>query len=93
MYLLVLIVVFFTTRYKIIKDNSTLSGRGAVKQWQYFGAMDDLFDGDPTVVPLALVSSLPMGTLQLINVVLTSYEKQDALLITVYYLQPLPQFE
>ena len=49
-------------RYKIIKDNNKLSGRGSEDQWPYYDVMDDLMTGDPPVVPLSLESSLP-GTL------------------------------
>lgn len=67
--------VVLTTIYRLIKDNAALSGRGVVKQWPYFAAMDDLFAGDPTAMPLVVESTIPMGVLQLINLLLTSSEK------------------
>lgn len=59
----------FPLRYKTIKDNNKLSGRGAVKQWQYFTAMDDLMAGDPSVYPRSIeTTSTVVGTLLLIQV-------------------------
>lgn len=48
-------------RYKIIKDSSKLSGRGSDQQWPYYEVMDDLLARDPSVVPIAIESSLTIG--------------------------------
>ena len=55
-------MIYFATRYKIIKDNASLSGRGALSQWPYFNAMDDLLAGDPAIVPEAVETCFPVGT-------------------------------
>ncbi|XP_045105105.1 uncharacterized protein LOC123500452 [Portunus trituberculatus] len=38
-------------RYKIIKDNSKLSGRGTDEQWPFYDVMDSFMAGDPSVQP------------------------------------------
>lgn len=56
---------FLPLRYKVLKDNASLSGRGAMKQWVHFNAMDDLLGGDPSVLPIAVESCpIPNGMLQ-----------------------------
>ncbi|KAK4315704.1 hypothetical protein Pmani_013103 [Petrolisthes manimaculis] len=69
-------------RYKIIKDKSSLSERDAVKQWQYFTAMDDVFAGDPAVVTLVVDSSLPMG-----------WPRQAVLLLIETFRMHMPDFD
>ncbi|KAK4328554.1 hypothetical protein Pmani_001031 [Petrolisthes manimaculis] len=46
-------------RYKTIKNNATLSGRGAMKQWQYFYVMDDLFIKKPATQPKVVEGTDP----------------------------------
>ncbi|KAK4298469.1 hypothetical protein Pmani_029189 [Petrolisthes manimaculis] len=46
-------------RYKTIKDNATLSGRGAMKQWQYYHVMDDLFVKKPATQPRVVEGTDP----------------------------------
>ncbi|XP_047494516.1 uncharacterized protein LOC125042726 [Penaeus chinensis] len=48
-------------RYKIIKDNAKLSGRGSDTQWPFFEAVDEVLGRDPSVIPVANESSLMIG--------------------------------
>lgn len=54
--------VFYNPRYKIIKDNANLSGRGALKQWPFYGAMEELMGRDPSIMPSSVEASLPIRT-------------------------------
>ena len=54
-------MISFVTRYKIIKDNANLSGRGALNQWQYYNVMDDMLARDPAIIPLVVETTNGMS--------------------------------
>ena len=45
---------------KIIKDGKRQSGAGAVT-WEFFEVMDDLLAKDPTITPVATLTTRPFG--------------------------------
>ena len=54
-------MILFVTRYKIIKGNANLSGRGTLNQWQYFNIMDEMLTKDPAIIPPAVETCFNNG--------------------------------
>lgn len=53
---------FCLVRYKTIVDGHSRTGTGR-RKWEFFDMIDELMAGDPAVVPLSTISSMPKGYL------------------------------